>query len=270
MCRIYGVTRAGFYAWCRRPASARTERDAQLLDRIRTIFVAHRRHYGSPRVHGALRALGERVGAKRVARLMRKHRLRAEIADRYRSRTGVKAFFTSIPNRQLEILADAPDRVWIGDVTYLKVGDQWRYLAVVLDKHSRRVLAWAIRRRRDVSLTLRALRQAIHRRRPRPGLIFHSDRGIEYAAAPYRDQLASLGCVQSMNRPKSMNDNAHMESFFHTLKNELHEQLSVRTDAALRRVIATYLDYYNHHRGHTSLEHHSPVAFEAVRCLQPN
>ena len=266
MCRIYSVTRAGFYAWRRRPPSVRTERDAQLLDRIRTIFATHRRHYGSPRIHGALRALGERIGAKRVARLMREQRLRAEIADRYRSRAGVKAFFTSIPNRQLGVLADAPDRVWVGDVTYLKIGDQWRYLAVILDKHSRRVLAWAIRRRRDVSLTLRAFRQAIHRRRPRPGLIFHSDRGIEYAAAPYRDQLASLGCVQSMNRPKSMNDNAHMESFFHTLKSELHEQLRVSTDAALRRVIAAYLDYYNHQRSHTSLQHHSPVAFEAVRC----
>jgi len=202
LCRLYGVTRGGFYAWRRRPPSARTERDTQLLDRIREIYTTHRRHYGSPRVHGALRALGERIGRKRVALLMREHHLRAEIADRYRSRVG--AFFTSIPNRQLVILADAPDRVWVGGVTYLKVGDQWRYLAVILDKHSRRVLAWAIRRRRDVSLTLCALREAIHRRRPRPALIFHSDRGIEYAAAPYRDQLASLGCAQSMNRPKSM------------------------------------------------------------------
>lgn len=266
MCRVYGVTRAGFYAWRRRPPSARTERDAKLLDRIREIYTTHRRHYGSPRIHGALRTLGERVSRKRIARLMREHHLRADIADRYRSRVGVKAFFTSIPNRQLEILADAPNRVWVGDVTYLKLGEQWRYLAVVLDKFSRRVLAWAIRRRRDVALTLRALRRAVHARRPQPGLIFHSDRGIEYAAVPYRDHLATLGCVQSMNRPKSMNDNAHMESFFHTLKNELHEQLHVRTDTALRRVIATYLDYYNHHRGHTSLEHHSPVAFEAVAC----
>ncbi len=266
MCRIYGVTRAGFYAWCRRPPSARTERDAHLLDRIRTIFAAHRRRYGSPRVHGALRALGERVAAKRVARLMREHRLRAEIADRYRSRVGVKAFFTRIPNRQLEVLADAPDRVWIGDVTYLRVGDQWRYLAVVLDKHSRRVLSWALRRRRDVGLTLRALRQAIHRRRPRPGLIFHSDRGIEYAAEPYRDQLASVGCVQSMNRPKSMNDNAHMESFFHTLKSELHRRLHVDTDHRLRQVLRRYFDYYNERRGHTSLNHHAPATFEALRC----
>ena len=267
---MYGVTRAGFYAWCRRPPSARTERDAQLLDRIREIYRTHRRHYGSPRVHGALVAEGQRIGEKRVARLMREHRLRAQIADRYRSRAGVKAFFASIPNRQLDALADAPNRVWVGDVTYLKVGDDWRYLAVVLDKHSRRVLAWAIRRRRDVGLTLRALRLAFQARRPQPGLIFHSDRGIEYGAAPYRDQLAAHGCVQSMNRPRSMNDNAHMESFFHTLKSELHGQLDVPTDGALRGVIARYLDYYNHRRGHTSLAHRTPVAFEAVRSAPCN
>ena len=124
LCRLSGVTRGGFDAWRRRPPSARIERDTQLLDRMREIYTTHRRHYGSPRVHGALRALGERIGSKRVARLMREHHLRAEIADRYRSRVGVKAFFTSIPNCQLEILADAPDRVWVGDVTYLKVGDQ--------------------------------------------------------------------------------------------------------------------------------------------------
>ena len=267
MCQVYGVTRGGFYAWCRRPPSARSQRDACLLDRIRQIYQAHRRHYGSPRVHGTLRAEGEHIGKKRVARLMRQARLRAEIADRYRSRAGTKAFFTSVPNRQLEVLADAPNRVWVGDVTYLKVGSQWRYLAVVLDKHSRRVLAWALRRRRDVGLTLKALSLAVHRRRPQPGLIFHSDRGIEYAAVSYRDQLASLGCVQSMNRPKSMNDNAHMESFFHTMKSELHQKLLVSSDAALRKVITRFVDYYNERRGHTSLDYRSPVAFEAVRSV---
>ena len=264
------MTRGGFYAWRRRPPSARTEQDARLLDRIRAIYRNHRRHYGSPRVHGTLKAEGERIGEKRVARLMRESRLRADVADRYRSRAGVKAFFASIPNRQLDVLADAPDRVWVGDVTYLRIGGSWRYLAVILDKHSRRVLAWSIRRRRDVSLTLRVLRRAIQQRRPQPGLIFHSDRGIEYAAAAYREHLAALGYVQSMNRPKSMNDNAHMESFFHTLKSELHRELSVASDAALRGVIQRYLDYYNHRRGHTSLAHRSPADFEAVRSRPCN
>lgn len=264
MCRLYGVTRAGYYAWRRRRPSTRALRDVELLAKIRRVFEAHRGHYGSPRVHGALATAGERVGGKRIARLMRESRLRGSVADRYRSRAGVKAFFTSVPNRELGVLADAPDRVWVGDVTYLKLGREWRYLAVVMDKHSRRIIAWSLQRRRTVALTLAALRRAVQRRQPRPGLVFHSDRGIEYAAGPYRDELAAFGAVQSMNRPRSMNDNAHMESFFHTMKNERHRELAVACDARLRRVVAEYIEYYNHRRGHTGLAHRSPVRFEAL------
>lgn len=263
MCRLYGVTRGGYYAWCGRRPSARTQQDAHLLGQIRALHAAHDGNYGSPRVHGALRHAGVRIGVKRVARLMRTHGLRGKVADLYRSRTGSKAFFTSIPNRQLRALADAPNRVWVGDVTYLKVAGVWRYLAVIVDKYSRRVLAWTLRPRRDVDLTLRTLRLAVRSRRPQAGVIFHSDRGIEYAADPYRESLRLHGFVQSMNRPKSMNDNAHMESFFHTMKSELHKKLCVATDSQLRNVIATYVDYYNERRGHTSLDHRSPNHFEA-------
>lgn len=266
MCRLYAVTRAGYYAWrCRQP-STRAQRDTQLLMQIRAVCAAHDGNYGSPRVHGVLQQAGERLGGKRVARLMRENHLRGKVADLYRSRAGTKAFFTSVPNRQLTVLAKTLNRVWVGDVTYLKVGTAWRYLAVIMDKHSRRVLAWALRRRRDVGLTLRTLRLAVQKRRPQPGLIFHSDRGSEYGAEPYRERLRTLGFVQSMNRPQRMNDNAHMESFFHTMKSELHKKLTVPTDTDLRRVIAKYVDYYNQHRGHTSLGNRSPAVFEAVRC----
>lgn len=266
MCRLYGVTRGGYYAWRHRQPSARARRDAQLLAQIRAIHAAHDGNYGSPRVHGALRLAGERLGCKRVARLMRAHRLRGKVADLYRSRAGSKAFFTSIPNRQLSVLADAPNRVWVGDVTYLRLGNAWRFLAVIADKHSRRIVGWALRSRRDVSLTLAALKRAIHQRRPAPGLLFHSDRGIEYAAEPYREGLRERGIVQSMNRPSRMNDNAHMESFFHTMKSELHRKLHVTSDAKLRAVLGRYFDYFNQRRGHTSLAHHSPAQFEALGC----
>jgi putative transposase len=265
MCRLYGVTRAGYYAWLHRPLCARRERDRDLLVRIRALHAEHDGNYGSPRIHGALRRTGERIGVKRVARLMRDEHLRGKVADLYRSRAGTKAFFTRIPNRQLEVLASAPNRVWVGDVTYLKLGGCWRYLAVIIDKFSRRVLAWALRRRRDVGLTLAALRLALQRRRPKPALIFHSDRGIEYAAEAYGERLQQFGLVQSMNRPQRMNDNAHMESFFHTMKSELHRKLDVADDRQLRRVIARYIDYYNERRGHTSLAHYPPAMFEAVR-----
>jgi transposase InsO family protein len=266
MCRLYGVTRAGYYAWRRRRPSDHARRDAQLLVQIRAIHSAHDGNYGSPRVHGALQRAGEHLGCKRVARLMRAHRLRGKVADIYRSRAGTKAFFTSIPNRQLSVLADAPNRVWVGDVTYLRLGDTWRFLAVIADKHSRRIVGWALRSRRDVGLTLAALRRAAHQRRTVPGLVFHSDRGIEYAAEAYRTGLRELGIMQSMNRPGRMNDNAHMESFFHTMKSELHRKLSVTTDNKLRSVIGRYIDYFNQRRGHTSLAHHSPAQFEALGC----
>ena len=266
MCRLYGVTRAGYYAWRGRKPSARAERDAVLIQQIRLIHAAHDGNYGSPRIHGALARAGERLGRKRVARLMRADRLRGKVADLYRSRAGVKAFFSSIPNRQLNVLAEAPNRVWVGDVTYLRLGEQWRFFAVVFDKYSRRIVGWALRRRRDVGLTLAALRRATHHRRPNPGLVFHSDRGIEYAAEPYREGLRGHGIVQSMNRPGRMNDNAHMESFFHSMKAELHGRLDVSTDARLRAVIVGYIDYYNERRGHTSLANHSPAQFEALGC----
>lgn len=266
MCRLYGVTPGGYYAWRKRPQSARAQRDAELVEKIRVIHSEHDGNYGSPRVHGALSAQGERLGEKRVARLMKINHLRGKVSYIYRKRAGTKAFFTSIPNRELEALADAPNRVWVGDVTYLRLGNVWQYLAVVMDKHSRRVLSWALKSRRDVGLTLDALELAVHKRRPGPGVVFHSDRGSEYGAEPYRDRLTRLGMVQSMNRPSRMNDNAHMESFFHSMKSELYRKLSVATESELRKVIATYIEYYNERRGHTSIGNRSPAAFEALRC----
>ena len=266
MCRVYRVTRAGYYAWRSRSPGERAQADQRLLTQIRAIVQQHRGHYGSPRVHGTLQQQGVRVGRKRVARLMRQNGLRATVADRYRSRAGVKAFYASVPYQELVALASAPDRVWAGDVTYLRLGSDKRYLAAVLDKCSRRVLGWSLRRHRDVGLTLAALRRAVQRRRPRSGVLFHSDRGVEYAAQAYRDALHAHGLVQSMNRPSSMNDNAHMESFFHTLKTELHVQLrQVRDDRALRRCLSSYIGYYNEHRGHTRLAMLSPARFEALR-----
>jgi transposase InsO family protein len=266
MCHLYGVTRAGYYAWRSRGTSSRDQEDSALLSRIRTVFDLHEGRYGSPRVHGALRRSGVRTGSKRVARLMRGAQLRGKVARLYRSRPLHRAFFAALPNRQLNALADGPDRVWVADVTYLKVGDRWQYLAVVLDKWSRRLIGWALGARRDVALTLRALGRALQHRRPRPGVVFHTDRGIEYAAHPFRDRLRQLGFVQSMNRPRRMNDNAHMESFFHSMKSDLHPRLHTRHRSTLERAIAWYERYYNERRDHTSLGCTSPAAFEAARC----
>jgi putative transposase len=268
MCSLYGVTRGGFYAWQSRQPSERASQDARLTERIRRVHQQSRGCYGSPRVARQLCCEGEVVGRRRVARLMRGAQLQGRSARRYhRSMVRQRAFFASVPNRVH--LTQAPNQIWVGDVTYLKVAGQWRYLAVVMDCHSRRVLGWSLSARRDAALTTEALRRTVRKRPPAPGLMFHSDRGIEYAAFDYRDQLARLGIVQSMNRPGKMNDNAYIESFFHSMKAEDLHGRRFDTDAQLRQALHSYIAFYNRQRLHSALRYLSPRAFERQRSPQP-
>ena len=177
LCARYGVTRAGYYAWCGRSASAHDREDARLSTHIRAIFEASAGTYGAPRIQAALAETRLRVGRKRVARLLREAGLKARSARIYRHMPGTYHFFAAIPNRILLCTTTAPDQIWVGDVTYLKVCGQWRYLAAVMDRHSRRILGWCLGQRRDLSLTRAALDRALRRRQPAPGLVFHSDRG---------------------------------------------------------------------------------------------
>jgi putative transposase len=262
MCRLYGVTRAGFYAWRKRLPSERERTNQVLLERISAIHRASHKTYGSPRVHRALRSEGHSVGKHRVAHLMRTNRLRARQSTLYRANPANHAFFTSVPNRQLKMLAKAPDQVWVGDITYLKVGTDWRYLAVVMDKCTRRIVGWSLGKQKSAALTQKALDRAVHNRRPKPGLIFHSDRGIEYAAHSFRQRLADLGITQSMNRPCRMNDNAHMESFFHSMKADAFHGRRFDEDEALKQSIQTYMPFYNHTRLHSALNYVSPATYE--------
>jgi putative transposase len=269
MCAMYGVTRSGFYAWQRRHPSARTSEDARLTERIRQVHQQSRGCYGSPRVARQLRCEGEAVGRRRVARLMRRAQLQGRSARRYhRSMVRQRAFFASVPNHQRMQVTQAPNQVWLGDVTYLKVAGQWRYLAVVMDRHSRRVLGWSLSARRDAVLTSEALRHSVRRRSPATGLLFHSDRGIEYAAFDYRHELARLGILQSMNRPGKINDNAHMESFFHAMKAEDLYGRHFDNDQQLRQALRSYIGFYNHQRLHSALRYVSPATFERQRSVQ--
>ncbi len=263
MCALYGVTRGGYYAWRRRGESARRGQDRSLLSLIRTLFETSRGTYGSPRIHQALRAAGTRVSRRRVERLMREAGLRARAVKLYRRIPGLHGFFTSIPNRQLDRLATGPDQVWVGDITYLKVAGAWRYLAVVMDRYSRRVIGWSLGPNKDARLTLRALNYAVVHRCPRPGVIFHSDRGVEYAAYAFRNRLAALGFVQSMNRPREITDNAHMESFFHSMKSDVVHGMRFAEPAELERLLRGYIPYYNGVRLHSGIGYSSPVAYEA-------
>lgn len=262
MCRLYGVTRAGYYAWRRHKPSRRAQEDASLLEKITQVHQASRGIYGSPRVHRQLRAEGVAVGENRVARLMRQHGIKARVATFRYTVPALKRFFGSLPNRQHDHPAALPNQVWVGDITYLKVGSVYRYMAVVLDRCSRALIGWSFGHRKDVALTLRALNHAVRNRLPPPGLIFHTDRGSEYAARAFQKRITQLGFVQSMNRPGKVTDNAFVESFFHSLKTESIHGRTFNEDGELLSVLRSYLPFYNRSRIHSSLHYMTPATFE--------
>jgi transposase InsO family protein len=236
--------------------------DERLLRRIRAVFDASDGTYGSPRVHAALRTTGLRVGRKRVSRLMRTATLKARSARIYRRTPGTSRFYAAIPNRVLGLKTSARGQIWVGDVTYLRCAGRWRYLAVVLDRHSRRVLGWTLRHNRDLALTRQALDRALCTQHPRPGLIFHSDRGVEYGAYAFRARLAALAITQSMKRPREICDNAFIESFFHSMKADVIHGRTFDDDRSLHAVVRAYIRRYNHLRLHSSLGYVSPVTYE--------
>jgi transposase InsO family protein len=266
MCAKLEVSRSGFYAWIKRPRSAHAQRDRELARRVERHFEASAGTYGSPRIHALLRREGERVGRKRVVRLMRQAHLRARASRIYRRIPAPVLERLGIANQARERQVTGPDQVWRGDVTYIKVPGAWRYLAVVLDQYSRRLLGFKMGAQHNSTLTLAALRMALAKRRPAAGLVFHSDRGSEYGNYLYRDRLNGHGIVQSMNRPKTMTDNAFVESFFHSLKSDVIHGHPQRKPDELEDVVRRYIAHYNRKRLHSALAYRSPIDFERANA----
>jgi putative transposase len=254
------VTPAGFYAWRRRGESAHAEQDRRLSAEITRLFAQHRERYGSPRIHRLLVAAGWPVGRRRVARLMRGAGLRAKAVRGYRPKANVLRLYARHPDRLRAAVITRPNQAWVGDITYLKLADGWRYLAIVMDQYSRRVLAWSLTRRRTAAVTCAVLARAA-RRRPARGVVFHSDRGSEYMGAPFCAQVARLGLLQSASAHGPA-DNAHAESFFHSLKAELIRGTPFGSECALRAALQGYIRYYNTVRLHSSLDYTAPLVFE--------
>lgn len=266
LCRTLLVSTSGFYAWCRRGLSQRALEDAALKVGIRAAHAASGKTYGSPRVHEDLKADGQQVGRKRVARLMQEEGLEGQRKRRFRVTTDSKHSHPVAENElNRNFTASAPNKVWVTDITYIWTREGWMYLAAILDLFSRRVVGWSMDSYLDRMLALDALGMALKTRRPEAGLIHHSDRGVQYASKEYRRQLRKRGIVCSMSRKGDCWDNAVAESFFSTLKAELVHRNDYVSRAQARASVFEYIEaFYNGRRRHSALGYVSPVEHESA------
>jgi transposase InsO family protein len=274
MCGALQVSRSGFYDWAKRDPSKRTQEEQRLRVEIRSIHRRSRRSYGSPRVHRELRRRGIGCSRKRTERLMREDGIRAKKKRRFRVTTDSNHSRPVAPNllqRRFAVKAGTGlDRVWVSDITYLPTREGWLYLAVVLDLASRRVVGWAMKDSLETALAADALTMALGSRRPTPGLLHHSDRGVQYASEAYQAILVQHGITCSMSRKGNCYDNAVAESFFASLEWELIEDSDWHTHEEARRAVFDYIEvWYNRQRLHSSLGYRSPAEYEQQLALTP-
>ena len=265
-CRVLDVSRSGFYAGRDRPQSLRADRLDELADKIQILHQQNRRVYGSPRMYEALQAQGEAVCENTVAKVMHHRGIRAKTKKRFVPRTTDSIHNQPVAENLLnrEFTAEAPNRKWVTDITYIWTNEGWLYLAGVLDLFSRKVVGWAMADHMRTELVSEALQMAITHRRPANGLLHHSDRGVQYASDDYQKLLQDHHMEVSMSGRGQCWDNACVESFWGTLKTELvnHEHYATRAEA--RQSIFEYIEvFYNRKRMHSSLGYKSPEAFEA-------
>lgn len=260
------VTESGYYAWRERPESAHAQKDKEMCAEIIEIYQKSKGIYGSPRVYKALKEQGIKVGKKRVERLMRSLGLRGRVVKVTRQMPKFKRFIASGEN----LLKDAApetqiNQVWVADITYLKVKGRHVYLTTIMDRYSRRILGWGLSTSRTVNDTLKVLKRVIKKRQPPEGMIFHTDRGIEFTGLRFRQALKDNEIEPSLNRAGKCTDNAHMESFYHSLKAELIRGRRYNTIEQLRSSLNIYINhFYNHNRMHSGIEYCTPVKYEQM------
>jgi transposase InsO family protein len=264
MCRIIGASRSGYYIWKKQSQNRRQKENEKILMEIREAHTRSRRTYGSPRITDELRSNGTKCGKNRVARLMKIHGIVGKAKKKFKATTNSEHNLPVAENiLNQNFVAEKPNTVWLSDITYIPTLEGWLYLVVIIDLFSRQVVGWGMSDRLTSGFVVKALYQAIGRRHPGSGCIFHSDRGIQYASADFRDVLKAYGFIQSMSRKGNCYDNAVSESFFHTLKTEHVYEYRYETRAEARLSIFEYIEmFYNRQRRHSSLGYRSPVSFE--------
>lgn len=267
LCRALGVSPSGYYAWRKRRPGARAQDDQRLLERIQQLHQDTHEAYGTQRIWHALRQEGETCGRHRVCRLRRANAIQSRRRRRYIRQRGSYQRVPAAPNRLTwPFTSEAPDRVWVADITYIPTRQGWLYLAAVLDVYSRRLVGWAMGPRPDQALASDALRMALMRRRPSKEAIHHSDQGTQYTSKAYQQQLSDAGLLVSMSRKGMPYDNAVMESFFSSLKQELtHHESFADLDTARAKIFHYVEVFYNRQRLHSSLGYRSPDDYEYRR-----
>jgi len=266
LCRALQVSRSGYYDWSGRKPSRRAVEDEALLEHIRTAHARHRKAYGAKKTWRHLNAAGIACGKHRVARLRKQAGIEAQRKKRFRLTVEHHHTRRAAPDLlQRQFTAEAPNRAWVGDMTFIRTRQGWLHLAVLLDLYSRKVVGWSMGERATTALHRAALAMAILQRRPQPGLVHHTDRGAVYSAPSYRELMNQAGMQASMNGRKTAYDNAVAESFFSNLKNEWvhHHDFQTREEAKL--AIFDYIEcFYNRNRIHQAMGYRTPDEVERL------
>jgi transposase InsO family protein len=258
-----GVRRQAFYEWLKRPPSKRALQDRALKSRIRIAHAESRGTYGSPRITAELRERGHRIGVNRVARLMKEEGIQGKSPRRFKKTTDSEHLQPVAPNLlERDFSTDAPDQVWVTDITYIRTWEGWLYLAVILDLFSRKVVGWSLKSHMRTALCLQALDRALAIRSPEPGWIHHSDQGSQYASEAYQKRLEDAGARPSMSRRGDCWDNAVAESFFGTLKTELESRIGSSRGAARAAIRDDIHHFYNPVRRHSANGQVAPDVLE--------